>query len=107
MVSTREGVLRSRVGGRALELRVADDGDGIRREDQAKLFIPFYTTKPQGTGLGLPICERIVKAHHGELAVESRPGAGAEFIVRIPLPAPVPATAEEGAGPGTASSPLE
>ena len=96
MISTREGVMRSRVGpsSRALEIRVADDGQGIATADQAKLFIPFYTTKPQGTGLGLPICQRIVNAHQGELAVESRPGTGAEFIVRLPLPAVV---TQEGA----------
>ncbi len=109
MVSTREGVLRSRLGpgSRALEIRVADDGQGISPEDQAKLFIPFFTTKPDGTGLGLPICQRIVKAHNGELAVESNLGAGAEFIARLPLPLAVattsedhsPGTPEESAGP--------
>jgi two-component system, NtrC family, sensor kinase len=51
------------------------------------LFQPFFTTKPtgQGTGLGLPLSYDIVKAHGGELKVESREGAGAEFILQLPV----------------------
>ena len=74
----------------ALIISVADDGEGIAPADQEQLFIPFYTTKPKGTGLGLPICQRIMRAHRGELSVESSTGAGATFILRLPLPIPDP-----------------
>ncbi|MCP4806618.1 MAG: hypothetical protein GY913_29340 [Proteobacteria bacterium] len=87
-VSTSRGYLTGSkaVDTRALLITVADDGPGIPPEIQDKLFIPFFTTKHGGTGLGLPICQRILKAHGGELSVESRPGAGATFIVRLPVP---------------------
>ncbi|MED5370036.1 MAG: ATP-binding protein [Myxococcota bacterium] len=83
-----------RSGMPALLIHVQDDGEGISQQQQEKLFIPFYTTKTGGTGLGLPICQRIVSAHGGELSVESAPGAGATFSVRLPLPVPDPP--EEG-----------
>ncbi|MFT5586727.1 MAG: signal transduction histidine kinase, partial [Cognaticolwellia sp.] len=80
----------------ALIISVADDGEGIAPADQEQLFIPFYTTKPKGTGLGLPICQRIMRAHRGELSVESNTGAGATFVLRLPLPVPDPP--EESSG---------
>ena len=88
-VSTARGYLSRGKGvdTRAVLISVADDGPGISPDVQDNLFIPFFTTKHGGTGLGLPICERIVKAHGGELSVESTPGAGATFIVRLPVPA--------------------
>jgi PAS domain S-box-containing protein len=68
-------------------VRVRDDGCGIPHEIQHRLFEPFFTTKPanQGTGLGLFISYEIVRAHGGEIRVESSPGAGATFEVRLPL----------------------
>jgi signal transduction histidine kinase len=54
-------------------------------EQRLHLFEPFYTTKPQGTGLGLAIVHRIVEDHEGEIQVESQPGMGTRFTVRIPL----------------------
>jgi signal transduction histidine kinase len=68
-------------------VRVRDDGCGIPPEIQHRLFEPFFTTKPadQGTGLGLYISYEIVRAHGGELRVESAPGAGSTFEVRLPL----------------------
>ena len=67
-------------------LRIEDNGPGIVKDDLDKLFIPFYTTKSDGTGLGLPICQRIVRAHEGEIEVRSVVGKGATFTVRLPLP---------------------
>lgn len=72
---------------RSVEISVQDEGQGIRPEDAARLFIPFFTTKPQGTGLGLPICERIVREHGGEIVLESAPSSGTRVLVRLPLPA--------------------
>ena len=68
-------------------VRVSDDGCGIPQEIQHRLFEPFFSTKPadQGTGLGLYISYEIVRAHGGEIRVESSPAAGSTFEVRLPL----------------------
>ena len=80
VVSTRYLAERERV-----ELRVEDRGGGIPREDLPHIFIPFFTTKSKGTGLGLAVCQRIVNAHGGDIRVRSQIGEGTEFIVRIPV----------------------
>jgi two-component system sensor histidine kinase PilS (NtrC family) len=64
-------------------LAVVDDGPGIPPAERARIFTPFFTTKPKGTGLGLAVVQRIVDAHGGSVGVESR-GAGARFTVRLP-----------------------
>lgn len=66
---------------------IGDDGPGIKPEDIEKLFTPFFTTKPagKGTGLGLSICQTIVHEHHGTVRVESEPGKGTVFIIRLPV----------------------
>lgn len=68
-------------------LEVSDTGVGIPPEDQAKLFVPFFTTKPigKGTGLGLAIVYGIVKMHRGQITVRSQAGAGATFTVKLPV----------------------
>ncbi|HCP44977.1 MAG TPA: hypothetical protein DIU15_02995 [Deltaproteobacteria bacterium] len=69
-----------------VEIAFDDEGEGIRPEDVRKLFIPFFTTKAEGTGLGLPICERIMRAHGGAMEIESVLGEGTRFTLRLPLP---------------------
>lgn len=64
-----------------IELHVIDNGCGIPKEKQERLFEPFYTTKTRGTGLGLPLCLSIVERHGGEIHVESTEGVGTNFIV--------------------------
>jgi two-component system NtrC family sensor kinase len=64
---------------------VRDHGGGIRAEDMGRLFTPFFSTKPQGTGLGLAVSYGIVGDHGGEISVSSSPGNGASFIVSLPL----------------------
>ena len=63
---------------------IRDDGSGIPAEQLVRVFEPFFTTRAEGTGLGLPIARRIARAHGGELTIESEPGHGT--IVRISLP---------------------
>jgi FixJ family two-component response regulator len=59
-----------------VEVRVADDGQGIDASDLRRIFDPFFTRSPDGTGLGLTIVRRIIDQHHGSIRVESEPGAG-------------------------------
>ncbi|HEU5166162.1 MAG TPA: HAMP domain-containing sensor histidine kinase, partial [Chitinophagaceae bacterium] len=69
-----------------IEVRIADNGNGIPQKVLDKIFQPFFTTKPtgQGTGLGLSLSYDIVKAHGGELKVETNEGEGSEFIIQLP-----------------------
>ncbi len=62
-----------------------DTGMGIPEENMDKLFNPFFTTKAKGQGLGLPVCKRLVEAHNGRITVESKPGEGSTFTVKVPL----------------------
>jgi two-component system nitrogen regulation sensor histidine kinase GlnL len=66
-------------------ISVVDSGPGIPLSMLSRIFTPFATSKPQGTGLGLPICQRIVHAHGGRMEIKNRPGAGAEVILYLPL----------------------
>jgi signal transduction histidine kinase len=68
-----------------LLITIQDDGPGLSPDALRQLFTPFYTTKPDGTGLGLVITRRIVEEHAGTVAVLSEPGAGARFTVRLPV----------------------
>ena len=69
----------------ALSLKVRDTGGGIAAEILPDIFNPFFTTKEGGTGLGLPITQRIVTNHGGKIIAENRAGSGAEFRVILPL----------------------
>jgi signal transduction histidine kinase len=70
-----------------VEIIVKDNGNGIPQKVLDKIFQPFFTTKPtgQGTGLGLSLSYDIVKAHGGELMVETTEGGGTAFIIRLPV----------------------
>jgi len=71
--------------GDAVEIRVRDNGIGIPEKVIDKIFQPFFTTKPtgQGTGLGLSLSYDIIKAHGGEIKVESKEGEGSEFVILL------------------------
>lgn len=69
-----------------IEVRYRDNGPGLSADCQRRIFEPFYTTKPKGTGLGMAICRRILEAHGGTIeAVASQEHSGAEFLVTLPV----------------------
>lgn len=72
-------------GAEAVEWTVSDTGPGLSADARARLFTPFFTTKAHGTGLGLVIVERIVSEHGGTIAVDSEPGRGTTFRLRVPM----------------------
>lgn len=79
--------VRTRQSGDQILISVEDNGNGIPEEIAGKIFQPFFTTKPtgQGTGLGLSLSYDIVKAHHGELTVQTKENAGTTFTIQLPL----------------------
>jgi len=66
-------------------IQISDNGKGIPSEQVFKIFTPFYTTKEEGSGLGLAFAHRIVKDHGGNISVTSSEGKGAIFLVTLPL----------------------
>jgi signal transduction histidine kinase len=79
-------VSTKKLNGKAI-ITVRDNGIGITAKNKDKIFQPFFTTKPAGTGTGLGLSlsyDRITKEHGGEIKVESKEGEGAEFIITLP-----------------------
>jgi len=74
-------------------VEIADNGVGIQPEHREKIFLPFYTTKPTGTGLGMAIVKKIMDLHGGEIEIDSAPGQGTTIRLIIPR-SPLPAVAE-------------
>ena len=68
-------------------LRIADEGSGISEEILDKIFDLYFTTKAEGSGIGLAMTYRILQLHHGSVEVQSDLGRGTEFVLRIPLAA--------------------
>jgi PAS domain S-box-containing protein len=85
-----------------MTITVADTGMGIDADLLPRIFQPFFTSKKRrGLGLGLPICDRIVKSHGGKIVVDSRPGEGTTFKIHLPL---MPPSAGEAARRETPAS---
>jgi len=83
-------------GESAVCLEFCDSGKGINREVIGRIFDPFFTTKASGTGLGLSICHELVRAHHGDIHVESREGEGTTVRILLPLEARISAVVTGG-----------
>jgi len=81
-------VLRTQLTSKGLRLEVEDHGQGMDEDTCRRALAPFYTTKARGTGLGLPICERIVKAHHGTFVIRSQVKKGTTVSMHLPLRQP-------------------
>jgi signal transduction histidine kinase len=79
--------LSTKTNGEKILISVKDNGNGIPQKILDKIFQPFFTTKPtgQGTGLGLSLSYDIVKAHGGELKVETKEREGSEFVISLPV----------------------
>jgi two-component system, NtrC family, sensor histidine kinase HydH len=77
--------VKTRVAGDTVEIDIIDRGSGIDAKNLESIFNPFFTTKPDGVGLGLAICSKIVDEHGGQITVASTPGEGSVFRVFLPL----------------------
>jgi signal transduction histidine kinase len=71
-------------GAPIVEIEVADSGSGIPRADLARIFAPGFTTKENGSGVGLTIAERVIVAHHGRILIDSEVGRGTRITVLLP-----------------------
>jgi two-component system sensor histidine kinase HydH len=79
----------------SVRLELIDTGVGMNAETLAKCFKPFHTSKPGGTGLGLPTTRRIVEMHGGRIAAQSEPGKGTQFTIWLPIDSSNPLTPSE------------
>jgi signal transduction histidine kinase len=79
--------VRTEAQNRSVMVWIEDDGCGIEPDLVDRIFDPFFTTKPvgEGTGLGLGIAHEIVRKHGGEITIDSKPGRGTAFCVRLPV----------------------
>jgi PAS domain S-box-containing protein len=68
-----------------LKVQVSDSGRGVPSDDREKVFLPFYTTKPEGSGLGLALVQKIIVSHNGSVVLEAGTDGGATFSVLLPL----------------------
>jgi signal transduction histidine kinase len=82
-VSVRRGSADAEGAG-CIEIRIEDDGPGMDELTLDRAFVPFFTTRPQGTGLGLALCERMVRELDGSIRLTSQPGEGTTVVIRLP-----------------------
>ena len=87
------GHRETRDGSSEALLRVQDAGIGFKPEEMDRLFEAFYTTKPNGMGMGLAISRSIIEAHAGRLWAEPNSGPGASFLISLPAAGPIQARA--------------
>jgi two-component system sensor histidine kinase PilS (NtrC family) len=77
-------MVKALVKDKEIELRIRDTGSGMKETTRRKMFEPFHTTKPKGTGLGLAVTHKILEGHGAKVFVESEVGVGTEFILTFP-----------------------
>ncbi len=65
-------------------ISIRDNGPGIPKEELEEIFVPFFTTKKQGSGIGLSLSKQIMKAHGGNILVQSSPQSGTQFKIELP-----------------------
>ncbi|MCH9021377.1 MAG: two-component sensor histidine kinase [Planctomycetes bacterium] len=80
-----ELIIRSTTRAETLQVDVIDTGPGVAADQQEKIFEAYYTTRTGGTGLGLPMCRRIIEEHNGQIQLHSEPGKGSNFMITLPL----------------------
>ena len=84
-IEVRTGLDRSSLGTDSIFIRISDTGAGIPKENMPRLFEPYFTTKPNGFGLGLAIVSRVIQDHGGTIQVESEIGRGTAFTIFMPI----------------------
>lgn len=79
--------IKTSANGGFVKIEISDDGQGIPKENQSKIFLPFFSSKEygKGTGLGLSIAKKALKEHNGDIRVKSNPGKGTSFTLTLPL----------------------
>jgi signal transduction histidine kinase len=80
-----ELTIANRTNNENIEIDIIDTGTGISKENLDKIFDPLFSTKAQGTGLGLTVCQGIIERHGGSIEVKSEMGKGTKFIVKLPI----------------------
>ncbi len=85
MPSGGDLILTTRRDGSSVVLDVTDTGIGMSDEVRARIFDAFFSTRPAGSGLGLPTTRKIVEGHGGTIHVQSEPGKGSRFTIRLPV----------------------
>jgi len=70
---------------KTISIRISDSGPGIAQEIRDQIFDPFYTTKTDGSGIGLSLCRRIITDHRGSINIETSTWGGANFIIELPI----------------------
>jgi len=73
--------------GDTVAIHLIDTGCGMDDRTASKMFDAFFSTKPGGSGLGLPTTQKIIAGHHGRISVESEVGRGTQFTIELPVPA--------------------
>ncbi|MEK7872019.1 MAG: ATP-binding protein, partial [Nitrospirota bacterium] len=84
-IMVKTGLVSKEIGSRRLEIFISDTGSGMPKDRLDKIFLPFFTTKEKGTGLGLALTHKVVMSHNGRIEVESQEGKGSVFRLYIPF----------------------
>lgn len=77
------GITANQSGSGSLQLKISDNGKGFKEEERDKIFLPFYTTRENGSGIGLSLSRQIMRMHKGSISASSKPGDGSEFVIEV------------------------